>query len=192
MKERGFSHVLISFLLCLLTFVPLSASVDIGWEGVSFGLLVNKYQEELTTIRFVELLGDSSLDSMNISNGKDIKDPQFRMDVSTNVLAKANGFIPIKINLKFEPFSLESSKLSYDAMVFVDGTPVKFGEGTSALDTVHVSEETTVSFSPKVSPDGATWTYQYLFGFSFVSETLEGAVAGTYSCNLIAEVVSIT
>lgn len=187
MKERGFSHVLISFLLCLLTFVPLSASVDIGWEGVSFGLLVNKYQEKLTTIRFVDLV-DSSVDSMNISNGKGINDPQFRMVVSTNARS------PVKINLKFEQFSLESSKLSYDVRMFdVDGsTPMKFGEGTEAVDRVSVSADTTVSFSSKVSPDGAVWTYEYPFAFSFDQKTLEGAVAGTYSCNLIAEVVSIT
>lgn len=190
MKKRILPFTLIALLFCSTFSLNASASVDAGWEGVSFGLLINKYQKELTTIYFVNL-GDALVDSMDISNDRDINDPQFRMVVSTNAR------LPVKINLTFKPFSLVSSsdarELAYDVRMFdVDGaTPMAFSKGTSSTDRLSVSNSTTVSFSAQSSEDGAIWNYEYPFAFSFDQNGIADAEAGTYSCDLIAEVVLI-
>lgn len=176
--------------ILFLFVLPLNADSSLGWEGVSFGLVINEYQKELTTIYFVDL-NDSLVDSIGISNERTINEPQFRMVVNTNVRTSN-----VRITLTFEPFSMKLSENSYQIpysvrMYDVDGyTPMQFSKGTVAVDKVSIDRDSSVTFESGVSPDGSTWSFEYSFSFEFEDTSLSSSPAGNYSCNLIAEVVS--
>ena len=189
MNRRSLSFALVLVSMMFLVIMPLNADDSLGWEGVSFGLVINKYQEALTTIHFVDL-NDSLVNSVEISNERTINEPQFRMVVNTNVRTEN-----VRITLTFEPFSMKLSGNSYKLpytvrMHDVDGyTPMQFEKGTSIVDRIAIKRESSVTFASGVSPDGSTRSFEYSFSFEF-DDALMTAPVGTYSCNLIAEVVS--
>ncbi len=170
--------------------MPLNASDSLGWEGVSFGLVLDKKVDKLTTIYFVDL-NDSLVDSIGINNERTINEPQFRMVVNTNVRTSN-----VRITLTFEPFSMEISGKNYQIPYFVrmydvDGyTPMQFEKGTGTVDKVAIEGKSSVEFTSGVSPDGSTWSFEYPFSFEFEKTSLSSAPAGSYSCNLVAEIVS--
>lgn len=176
--------------MMFLVIMPLNADDSLGWEGVSFGLVLNEKVPELTTIYFVDL-NDSLVDSIGISNERTINEPQFRMVVNTNVRTSN-----VRITLTFEPFSMKLSENSYQIpysvrMYDVDGyTPMQFSKGTSTVDKVAIENESSVTFESGVSPDGSTWSFEYPFSFEFDDTNLSSSPAGYYSCNLVAEIVS--
>ena len=190
MNRRSLSFALIVVAIVFLFVMPVNADDSPGWEGVSFALVINEYQEALTTIRFVDL-NDSLVDSIGISNERTINEPQFRMVVNTNVRT-AN----VRIKLTFEPFSMKLAEKNYKIPYFVrmydvDGyTPMQFEKGTGTVDKVEIESESSVSFASGVSPDGSTWSFEYPFSFEFEKTSLSSTPAGSYSCNLIAEIVS--
>lgn len=175
--------------ILFLFVLPLNADSSLGWEGVSFGLVINKYEENFTTIRFEDLY-DNVVEGISINTGRKITDPQFRILVSSNVNTS-----DIWIELTFEPFYLQTatkkSELYYDVRLSnEEGTPVKLLDGTSDVNRLSVVEEKSVLFSPGKS-DGSVMMWDFPVSLEFDSQSLLEAMAGVYQCNLVAKVIAI-
>lgn len=167
-----------------LVIMPLNADDSLGWEGVSFGLKINKYQAAFSSVRFIDL-NDKTIDTVKINTERGINDPQFKMVVNTNH--------HVSVKLTFNPFveGISNTMLTYDIRMYdADGyTPhgFAFGLELETVDRIPVSAAATVSFEAQAS----TEAYEYPFSFQFHTASLDAVIPGEYSCDLLVEVVSL-
>lgn len=182
MNRRSLSFALVLVSMMFLVIMPLHADDSLGWEGVSFGLKINKYQAAFSSVRFIDL-NDKTIDTMKINTERGINDPQFKMVVNTNH--------HVSVKLTFNPFveGISNTMLTYDIRMYdADGyTPHGFAFGLETVDRIPVSAAATVSFEAQAS----TEAYEYPFSFQFHTASLDAVIPGEYSCVLRVEVASL-
>ena len=179
--ERRVSFILVLLSIMLFSSVLLYADTP-AWEGVSFGLKINKYQAAFSSVRFIDL-NDKTIDTMKINTERGINDPQFKMVVNTNH--------HVSVKLTFNPFveGISNTMLTYDIRMYdADGyTPHGFAFGLETVDRIPVTAAAAVSFEAQAS----TEAYEYPFSFQFHTASLDAVIPGEYSCVLRVEVASL-
>lgn len=182
LNRRSLSFALVLVSMMFLVIMPLNADDSLGWEGVSFGLKINKYQAAFSSVRFIDL-NDKTIDTMKINTERGINDPQFKMVVNTNH--------HVSVKLTFNPFveGISNTRLTYDIRMYdADGyTPHGFAFGLETVDRIPVTAAAAVSFEAQAS----TEAYEYPFAFQFHTASLDAVIPGEYSCDLLVEVVSL-